>query len=331
VIDFCLIIALAFHLLCVNVATSGPLLCIWLEFRESGRGDEFAGRIGRAMAWASIYLLIVGMILGVAAGAMLWIGGADLFFAALKRFPSKIGFGVWELVFFFGCMAAYIAWWRMSPRKALWQRVCHRTLAVLAWSNLLYHFPPLFSVISGVAMGADQSTDVIDAAAFRALMYTSPVLSAMLHFTLASIATGGVMVMGFAMRMGKGQIEDEAVRRWIIWGARVALVPTMLQIPVGLWVAFTFSPVQMDKLMGGDMVATILFAFSFFTALALMHKLASVAMGKLSRKSIISSMAMLTFVVIMMTGVLVRSRGGAFESGQDSPSDQPVVTAQSTH
>ena len=56
-------VILAAHLLCVDIASAGPLVCIWLDWR--GRRDATARDAGRWLAKTSLAGLIVGGLLVV--------------------------------------------------------------------------------------------------------------------------------------------------------------------------------------------------------------------------------------------------------------------------
>ena len=58
----------ALHLLAVDVATVAPFVCIFLEWRETARGDLAAGQLGRKLVDWSLILLTAGIVLGTFGG-----------------------------------------------------------------------------------------------------------------------------------------------------------------------------------------------------------------------------------------------------------------------
>ena len=127
---------LAFHLLALNLASVGPLLCIWL--RRRGASDATDGairdRVGQRLAWMSLGGLVAGSLAGVV--PMLQSGSE--FYASLSRFPARTYWSAGgELLFALVCLWAYAAMWRRLADRPVW----HGTLAVLGTTTLLYPFP----------------------------------------------------------------------------------------------------------------------------------------------------------------------------------------------
>ena len=103
--------------------------------------------------------------------------------------------------------------------------------------------------------------------------------------------------------------------RFTVWGARVALFATLLQIPIGVWVLIQSPSELQDRLMGGDAIGTILFAASICTAIVLVQLLGTVAFANLSntdapdvniRGATWRATGMLFLVIVLMTGTLQR-------------------------
>ena len=79
---------------------------------------------------------------------------------------------------------------------------------------------------------------------------------------------------------------------WPLWGGRVARVPTVLQLVVGMLVLLALPERGRDGLLGGDRVGTLLFGLSIVAAIVLMHRLANIAAGDVQRSNLIMSMAL---------------------------------------
>src|SRR5262249_55398417 len=117
-----------------------------------------------------------------------------------------------------------------------------------------------------------------------------------------------------------------AADRLIASAARGALVATLLQIPVGMWVAAALAPAAREQVLGGDALSTISLLFSIVLALGLMHHLAAIAMGDTARKSVLRAAMLLALVTLLMSATLHRARSQAYETlrpaatvGQGSP------------
>lgn len=301
--NFALPLLLAFHLMCMNVAAAGPLVCMWLEWRE-GRGDALAGRVGRYLALCGIVLLLVGMLLGTAMGVLLW---SDSYRTAIVQVRSRVEYGVAELLFSLVLMVGHLVWWRFRPDCGRPERWLRLILPLAAGTNLLYHFPPLFTVISQLA--ASPAGEPLSSAEFRARMFDNEVLARWVHFVLAAAAMCGVVLIGYAMRLGRRKADPEEVHRVALWGARLALGPTVVQMVVGLWVLLALPEPIKTALMGGDTASAVLFCVSLLSALLLMHHLGAVAFGDVERRRLVRAMVSMVVVVVLMSAMLERTRG----------------------
>lgn len=320
--QFLMILVFAAHLLCVNVASAGPLVAAWLDWLE-GRGNRLAGQAGRYLSWWALGLLLPGGLLGLTMGAMLW---SESYRDVLSRLSNKIYFGVWELVFSLVLMLAHIVWWRARPSARGWERGLRITVALLASSNLLYHFPSLFSILEYTATHAEAAHEPITPADFRALLGQSAILSRVLHFVLAAIATCGVMLLGYALRLKRAQADPADVQRVAAWGGQIALIPSLLQLPVGMWLTASLSRPMQSAVTGNDLVATLLFLTSVALAIWMMQVLAAISIGDAERRSLIKAMALMVVVIGLMSGVLQRLREVALHQ-----SNQAVSTQASTY
>ncbi|MCA9219779.1 MAG: hypothetical protein KDA71_05595, partial [Planctomycetales bacterium] len=315
-----IVATLSVHLLCMNVASAGPMICVWLDWRE--RRDALAGHSGRSLAAWSLGLYLLGMVLGLVLG---WLHWSPEYAQHLSRLNSKVYFGGWELLFSLVLMVAHWLWWRWKPATGSALRLVRMFLAFLASTNLLYHFTFLFIVLSDLDSLGRDAPEVIDAAAFRGLMSDPAVYTRALHFILAAFAVAGAAMMAISLRRAiqsqpqetgpdntAGNSTSErpstsADNRDAVWGARWALVPTLLQVIVGFWFMTQLPAPALRRLMGGDLVGTVLFGASLLLAFHLMHRLAGVAMGDTDRNSVHRAVSLMVVVVVLMTGTLERA------------------------
>src|SRR5262245_54273025 len=141
--EILLIILLSAHLLCVNVASGGPVVAAWLDWRGA-KGDDAATKAAKYLASASIVGMLAGAGLGLLLGWLkwnaayraLWLGPLSykLHWAGVEAIFSLIMLGGW--------------WWWLPDRAGGSGRwlAARIAAALLAATNLLYHFPMLFSV-----------------------------------------------------------------------------------------------------------------------------------------------------------------------------------------
>jgi hypothetical protein len=305
VFGFVLIPLLAVHLLLVNVAMAGPFVCIWLEWRGTKRDDILADRTGERLARDVVWSLLIAMAIGVLMLVVLWFRQDRAYFSAALAIPrSRLWFGLLELVLSLVLLAGYaFAWKRLSKR-----RIWHRLLAVIAGANLAYHFPPLFTAIAYLADRSELRTEPISREAFRSLLVDRAVLSMSVHVWLASVAVVGVLLMFYALKLRKKSLPPNELgsqpARIAGWGAWLALVPTVLQLLVGVWVVIELPNSVRDGLLGNRLPLTLLFGVSLLVALRLMHVLASIALGDRTPRQLVSAIATMVLTVLLMTATL---------------------------
>lgn len=288
------ILLLSAHLLCMNVSSAGPVLCIWLA---KDKQQRTAVQLAERLALASLCLLLVGTMLGLLLGWTTVIGGDRRLLEVLPFFRRKIGWGLLELLCSLTWLLGYWAWLKWRPPRSRLAGICHAGLAVLSTTNLLYHFPPLLTVMSKAASGEIEISEPVDAAAFRSLFCTPNVLAHSLHFVWASFAVSGVYLFSLAKRM-----QDPSA--FLAFGARIALATTVMQLPTGLWLVLTTSPLSQARLVGGEVLPTMLFGASVLAAFFLLQELALLAWGEASESNRKKSTWLLVSTVVMMTGTL---------------------------
>jgi hypothetical protein len=194
-------------------------------------------------------------------------------------------------VFSLVCLAAYVLAWNALTN---WQ-VLHRLLALAAATNLLVHFPALFTIASLLAARDDPGT-TLDRASFRRLLIDGQVLSQVVHVWIAAFAVTGALLAALAAR-SKG---DESSRPAAKAGAWLALLATAAQLPVGLWVALAMPQASLSALLGNDLTATLLFTTAMLLALYLLHALAALAWGDPQARSAGLPLAIMALVVVLM-------------------------------
>ncbi len=299
---------LATHLLAVNVASGAPF---WTVFCEVGycRNRILAQRSGFYLSVAGFGALIVGLVLGLALFGLRWTS-EDKFDDAATLLQYKLGWGGAELAF--SALLGAISIWLWNERADAsaarqWKRWIRGGIGFLNATNLLYHFPPLFLVLRRVAAeaaaGGDESGP-INASQFRHLMIQPPVPAMSVHVILASLAMSGIALMGLSLRLRRQDSSKEGellADRAAIWAGRAAIVPTLLQIPVGLWLLNDVGQSVQAKLIGGSLVASLLFLLAIVAALLLLHNLATVSAGQTDRRTLMISMGLSTLTVFLMT------------------------------
>jgi hypothetical protein len=309
---------LAAHLLCVNVAAGGPLVAAWLDWR--GRGDEAARKAAKWLAGWSLLGLLAGAALGVFIGWLKW----DADYRSLWTGPLsyKMHWAGIELIF---SLVLMIGWWLWLPGRAGGRSIVtalRGLVAILASTNLLYHFPILFSVAARLHDSGQIAGEAIRGAGFRQLMLQSETPAMAVHVTLASVAVAATMLLGLSLRWRRTGDEAGAYKV-ALSGGRWALAASLLQLPVGLWVLATLPTAVQSRLMSGSAVGLLLFMGSIAAALWLMRELVNVALGDGTRPALIKSMALMLVTVTLMTLMQQHARGASVPPVRVQNNDVP--------
>jgi hypothetical protein len=303
--ELILTLLLAAHLLCVNVAAGGPIVAAWLDWRGAARGDSVAAKAAVALARASLLGLIAGAALGLCIGWLKW--DADYRPLWLGPLSYKLKWAIVEAVF---SLVLMVGWWMWLPIQAgakRWAMVVRGVLAVLAATNLLYHFPVLFAVAARLADRGETSGEPIGPSEFRHLMIAGQTPALAVHVVLASLAVASMLLIVFALRkLRRG--EDGEATKLARWGSRWALVPSLLQLPVGLWTLVGLPADAQSRLMGDSMMGTVLFVAALAAALWLLHELVQVSMGETTRLALVRAIAAMLLTVILMTAMQAQTR-----------------------
>lgn len=289
----------------MNLACGGPLVCIWLGRTGATQGDEIAAardRVGRKLAWWSVSSFAVGMVLGT---VQLLLDLSPGWMQALTRLPAR---GLWfagtELAFSLVCLLVYAScWYRLRSHR--W---CHALLAILSSSNLLYHFPPLMTVLAKLMNNPNWAkADVLDRAALLPLMMRAEVVALSAHFALASIAVAAIFVL-WRLSRDTAAGDEKVVSVLGCKAAWLTLGVTGLQVPVGVWLLVALPGKSQAALMGGSVVASLAFVGALLLTFLLLQKLLTVAIGSPERRELRQSVWLLIALVVLMTATLQGSR-----------------------
>lgn len=289
-------LVLTAHLLCVNVAAGGPILCVWLEWR----GDDLARRAARYLAAASLVGLVAGGLLGVILGGLKWTPEYRSLWAGPLSY--KMHWAVGE--FAVSLLLAGLYAWLVNRRGGFSRgaRFGRGAMALLNGTNLLYHFPPFFLAASQLHAAGQTTGEVIRGAAFRQLVAGGAIPALVVHVGLASLAVAALMLLGLALRTAR-QGDSAAASQFALWGGRWSLAASLAQLPVGLWTLATLSAAEQSRLMGHDPLATALFLAAMMSVFWLLRELATVALGETTRGAMIRAMSAMLVVVGLMTAM----------------------------
>jgi len=290
------------HLLAVDLAMAGPLVAVWLEWRGARRPEPDAAPIARRLAGWSLAAGIVGIGLGLLALAVLPGGEAEPYRRALQAVsPARWWYVAEELLFYVLFLVAYVGAWRWFQSGPA-GRAIHRGLGIIAATDLMYHFPPMFAVLSTISTRpALWGESLGNRPLYWKLLLEGETFSRVVHHWLAAVAVSATVGLLLAAKQPQRRP----------WFARIALGATVAQLPVGVWVLLSMPPLMQQQLMGQDLLATILFGTSLIAALGLMHHLALISLRDTSRGAVARTAALMLLTVFIMASVLHRARNEA--------------------
>jgi hypothetical protein len=318
VLTILLVITFAVHLAAVNIASAGPLVCAFIDWRARGDVDSPSVDASRRLARLGLFTLALGILLGFALLGILWAMDEERYLATLGRVPSdRWWFAAAEIGFYYLCMTPYALMSKGANRSRVWL-----LLPLLAATNLLYHFPPLFGVVSVAAErdavhGLELTRDV-----YRQIATDPQTLSRIVHHWLAALALAGLTLAYLGSRGRKSESSTDDARP-VLLGSRIALLATVIQLPVGLWVVLQLPPASQKQVLGDDAAATALLGLSLLAASLLLQALVTVSLGDTSRGAMRRALIWMAVVLILMSGTLHRIRQQVIE-----PSSQ---AANATH
>lgn len=302
--EFVVSIVLAGHLICMNLASALPLLCLLLQWQTRHDNDSPALSTLRSLAWISIGALLLGSLMGIGVAAVMWLQHDRALVDVLPRFERKIYWGLAELVVYLAALGLYL---RLLPsakpaRRTVWWTSIF--LAFAAATNLLYHFPPLFGVMVMVSHAPEMASESITVDEFRRLMMTGKVMSLTVHFWLASLALGAIFAAHFVLRSLPNQPLTKSISAFVRWTSGIALATTAVQILVGTWVLVQIGPVAQNRLLGGDWIATTLLAAALLMVFALLQRLAELSFSPPDKGKTRQALLWMILVILLMTGSL---------------------------
>jgi hypothetical protein len=304
------IVLLAAHLLCMNIAAGAPLIAMYLEWRDR-RGDAVAPQAAKYLSVCIVVALLIGALLGLAIGWLRWTPEYQQVWQV--QLKDKLNTAIQEFVVSGTLLVVYLVWRRFVVLPTRWGYIARSVILLLAATNLLYHFPPLLIVAGKLAengFGSDvevpQRTLVFRE--FWRLRSLDETPALWIHFGLASVAVGGVVLFGLALRRQRSDEDPRGAKRIAAWGSWPAFVATGLQLVVGLWLLATTPPDLQARLTGSSLWPTVFLVVSIGCALWLLRELANVALGEATRGAMIRCMIALTVVVVLMTAARQLSR-----------------------
>jgi hypothetical protein len=301
--ELVLIILVAAHLLAVNLAGAGPLVAAWIDWRGARCGEAEAATAARTLMFWSIGAAVFGMCVGGAALAVFVYRPPHTHQRYWRSAELEITETRWwflgaEIAFYYVCTIAAAVIWRRADRR-VWVR---RILAIAAGTNLLYHFPALFTILAIMFERRDHRGWPLDRQLYWYFLLQAETIARILHVWMSSLAVAGLSLCWIGARPSAA--DPAASRRVAVNGAWISLAATLLQIPIGVWLLTVLPEDRTQRILSSAPI----FWPAIFVALLLMHQLAMLSIGDLSRRRISTATLLLMIVVLLMTATLYSSR-----------------------
>lgn len=281
----------ALHQTAVGLAAVGPVLVGVLRLRAAFRRDDSADRCLRQIAWWSTVAVVLGAVVGLAAG-VLRVGVSDEYTHMLGRFALRAYYLLAaEVAFTLACYAAWLwLWerWRVAP----WR---HAVLAVVGATNLLYHFPPLMIAQHLLTIQPDLIADPeISRPALLSLMATPYVVAKTLHVWAAGLVIAAACQL---LAVGESTTNTTLVR----WTAGAGLCGVSMQMLTGVAVLLFDQPGIARRITGDALLGTVVFVVGVLLTIHVLLHLARLVVTPDSRISGGRLAAMVVCIMLAMS------------------------------
>lgn len=293
-------IVLALHLWCIGLASSVPFFSLLVEWRES-RGRVALGEFGRRIALTGIIALVAGMLVGLFYG---WLLYDPAFGSALGRLKSRVIFGIIELVFSLCLFVLHFWWWNKRPQARMLERAARMFLLFLAATNLAYHSPTFFAVLSQLRAESHLSDQPLSSAEFRQMIVGSAILSQVVHFLLAALMIGAASILWLSRstKLAPAPATQQSISRVATLTIGFA---SAAQLVIGTWVSINLPASSQDQFTNPTHPIAYTFLISLTASVALIpHAFWNLASASTENRS--RALTVHVAVVILLMSLLAR-------------------------
>lgn len=319
-----LVILTALHLLAMATASALPFLISVLpgsrEDSSPQRASSLRSGLARQMIGHGIVALTVGVILGGIAGVIFWREFPHTFSSAMPRIPPrKFWFAGGEIVFSLACLA--LAHWMLrgaargeNSKATRWTVL---VLCLLSSTNLLYHFPLLFSAIAVLSIQGDVIADPI---LFPGFFFRPDVFWRATHFVIAAFSLAGVHLAWAAHSRSRLPLGDETIlslKKVETSAVIVSLVGVVAQFLTGIYLATLLPAEARDRLLGEDLWSVACLAGAIIASAAVLHFLCGNLINEKSPTALRRAWIALVLIFFLMSGSRHRGRIPYLEKNED--------------
>lgn len=286
--DLARTLLLTTHLLASALAAAGPLLVA--GFRVSRRmrteGDD---ALRRVTLW-SVSAMAIGLIVGLLSLGLVWHLPTTGYQAAAVRFPA----GAYQMLAAEWCFTAflyglYLATWRQLAKRPL----LHGFIALVAATNLLYHFPTIMIVLGALAEDpALAAEEEIARPVVLRLMLSPALLAKATHYWALCLLVSATAIVVAAARSSAANL----VRA----GAIAGLAGTVAIVFSGVAALLQIDTSTQRALIGGDLLATTALGIAVASALGIGNTLLSLAIDATNPTGVRRVVGLLVLAVAAM-------------------------------
>lgn len=346
-----LVLLTTIHLLAVNIATAGPFVALWCEWRETKTKDALFGKLGRKLVWVSLWLAGIGIVLGFPMAGLLWLLYPESFANSLTTnfrnewmwagLPGRAWWGFAELAFYALTMYVYLRTWDLwraeTGGKRYAGRIFHRMLAIVSGTNILYHLPVFWAVITVRSQTPAWQTEDLK---FAEMMVSGEVWARVGHGWLAAFAVTGTWMLWEAYKLrrqnplpapgpnGEMEFPKDDAHRIATWGGLWAAIPTGMQLIMGPLLLLALPNAGRAALFGVDPLLGLTFVVSLLLSFGLLGQTALAAAGESDEMTIKRCMVLMVLTVFLMVIVRHGARDASVKT-QPSPQQQQQVEKSS--
>jgi len=291
--ELLIILTFIIHILFVNFTVSLVTGAVGLEIAGKVKKSAFLDKMAKSCSFHASIHKSIAVVMGVAPLLIISVIYTQYFYSSTILI-GKIWISVIPLLIIaFLLLYLYkFTWDKWQNKKAL-----HILVGFAAMLILLY-IPLIFIVNITSMLYPDKWGEV--QGFFPSLLYYPQIWQRYLHFILASLATGGFYVFLFYEYKSrkKGGLEDYE-QSLKLFGAKVSLWITVVQLIAGFILLFAFKPEVRMLFMGEDLLLTTLLMLSIVLTIILCVFL-FLAGYKDSFKSFVLSAAVFVLIVSIM-------------------------------
>lgn len=227
------LVTFAVHVVGVNVVLGSSLLG---TFAALDRDPAFGGPVARLFAEVNTWAISLTITFGIAPLLFLQVLYGRLFYSATVILaPAWLGLLLFLMAAYY---LTYAAKYRLRAGKGA---ALH-----LALSALLFLAVAAIQVVVHLLSVQPGRWEAALASPWAALADRA-FLPRFLHFVLAGVTLASILLAWLAVRRPPAEEERAAVAARASWGVKLALLATLLQLVVGLWLTIS---VPRDVLLG---------------------------------------------------------------------------------